>query len=168
MAIQGLLALAVLVPAWGGVQSGNPAKIPSEAAVEETLHSIQTQVDQAQAQGEVLFMDHRQLITFGYIHGVRFVPDYEMKYMMDQSMSGVASLFQQFYKDLRNRRFKLIVIHPLKIQYQGRTNDFGEENDAWVKWVASPILCYYRPTYTMKETSVQLLEPRSKPGENCP
>jgi hypothetical protein len=166
--IQGSMALAVLVPAWNAVASPAPVRLPPGQTVQEALHTIQAEVNQAQAQGEVLFMDHRQLLTFGYIQNVRLVHEYEMKYMMDQSMAGDPSRFQQFYADLARQRFKLIVIHPLHLQYQGKEHNFGEENDAWVKWVAEAILCSYRPKVSIREVNVQLLEPRPSPKKNCP
>ena len=42
--------------------------------------------------GEVLFMDQRQLLTFGYITDVPLVPDYEKKVMMNEALSGNVSL----------------------------------------------------------------------------
>jgi hypothetical protein len=39
---------------------------------------------------------------------------------------------------------------------------FGEENNAWVKWVSNPILCYYEPKMTLKEVGVQLLVPKKQ------
>jgi hypothetical protein len=44
---------------------------------------------------------------------------------------------------------------------------FGDENNAWVKWVAGPILCYYKPLVTFKDVKVQLLTPREDAGD-CP
>jgi hypothetical protein len=167
-AVQGLLALSVLVPAWNAFQAGAPLHLPPEQAVGEALKTIQAEVDLAQAEGEVLFMDQRQLLTFGYIKNVRLVHEYEMKYMMDQSMAGDPARFRAFYDDLARKRFRLIVIHPLTTQIQGREHNFGEENDAWVKWVARALLCSYRPKVTYKEVSVQLLEPRPASREGCP
>jgi hypothetical protein len=40
---------------------------------------------------------------------------------------------------------------------------FGEENNAWVKWVSGPVLCYYDQKTTLKEVGVQLLVPKSEP-----
>lgn len=165
---RGLLALAVLVPAWNALNAGSPVRLPPQAIVDQALETIQAEVDRAQAQGEVLFMDHRQLLTFGYIRNIRLVSEYEMKFMMDQSMAGDPARFQAFYADLARQRFKLIVIHPLSLQFQGRDHNFGEENDAWVTWVAQALLCSYKPKVTLKEVGVQLLEPKKNPGENCP
>lgn len=163
---RGLLALAVAVPALAALQSGRPVRLPPRETVAQSLSTLQRELDQAT--GEVLFMDQRQLLSFGYIQGVAFTPDYEKKYLMDQAMAGNAPFFEGFYEDLSARRFALIVSHPIKVQYQGRAHNFGEENDAWSRWVAEGILCYYRPKETLSEIGVQLLVPRPKSGEGCP
>ncbi len=40
--------------------------------------------------------------------------------------------------------------------------EFGEENNAWVKWVSVPVLCYYEPVKTIKAMRVQLLIPKAE------
>jgi len=165
---QALFLLVIFLPALEAFKSGSPQKIPSQEVVRNALDVIQTEVSQAGQAGEVLVMDQRQLLTFGNIQNVTLVPEYEMKYMMDQSMAGSPASFARFYQDLRDRRFALIVSSILKVQSQGAEHDFGEENDAWDRWVASAVLCYYKPLQTLKEVRVQLLVPRASPGENCP
>jgi hypothetical protein len=116
----------------------------------------------AKQQGEVLFMDQRQLLTFGYVKDVPLVPNYEKKFLMDRAMSNDAAYFEQFYKDLANHRFALIVSEPLKVKYNVEKDSdygFGEENDLWVKWVAEPVLRYYQPLATFKNRRLQLLVP---------
>lgn len=55
----------------------------------------------------------------------------------------------------------------IKISYsysiRGSEYSFGEENDAYVKWVTQPLLCAYEPNYTSIETNFQLLVPRTTP-----
>ncbi len=166
--IQGLAALAVLIPTWNALQSVAPVLLPRPDAVQAALQTIQQESARAADQGEVLFMDQRQLLTFGYVQDVPLVPDYEKKYMMDQAMAANAPFFRGYYDDLASRRFSLIVSHPMKVQYQGRTHNFGEENDAWSRWVAEGTLCYYKPLMTLEPAGVQLLVPRESPEANCP
>jgi hypothetical protein len=61
----------------------------------------------------------------------------------------------------------MIVTDPIFIPEKGPEYVFGDENDAWVKWVAKPLLCYYAPTRMLPGVSVQLLVPRDAP-KNCP
>ncbi len=140
--------------------------LPVQEEVDSALYIIQSEVDKAKLQGEVLFMDQRQLLTFGYITGVPLVPDYEKKLLMNQALTGDPRYFDGFYADLAAQRFSLIVTEPLHTPVQDTSFQFGEENNAWVKWVSGPVLCYYEPLTTIKNVRVQLLVP-SKTVSDC-
>lgn len=143
--------------------AGVPAsmQVPPPAQVQNTLDTIRKQAAQASQTGEVLFMDQRQLLTFGYVREIPFVPDYEKKYMMDQALGSNRNYFQQYYLDLSRKRFGLIITEPLKRVIKGRNTDsFSDENDAWVRWVSDPTLCFYKPIFTDQKVGVQLLAPR--------
>ncbi|MCZ7552380.1 MAG: hypothetical protein B6D39_05515 [Anaerolineae bacterium UTCFX2] len=161
------LALALLIPAWNALWVGVGLDLPPRAETAETLKVIRKQVERAAQAGEVLFMDQRQLLTFGYIQDMPLVAEYEKKYVMDQAMADNARYFADFYEDLRNKRFALIVAPPLFLIEKGSEFRWGEENDAWQKWVVAPLLCYYKPIRTFTNDSVQLLTPRDTP-KNCP
>jgi hypothetical protein len=133
----------------------------------KALDVLNRQVAQAQKSGEVLFMDQRQLLTFGNIQDVPLVNEYEKKYMMDQAMAGDQTYFEQFYRDLADQRFSLIITEPLFTRIKDSSDSFGEENNAWVRWVAEPLLCYYAPARKIQSVDVQLLVPREDP-QNCP
>ena len=105
-------------------------------------------------------MDQRQLLTFGYIQDMPLIPEYEKKYLMDQSMAGNELFFRDFYTDLANKRFALIISEPLYTNFDDVSDAFNEENNAWVKWVSIPVLCYYTPIKTYRAVRVQLLVPR--------
>ena len=77
------------------------------------------------------------------------------------AMSGTRSYLDRFHAELRQHSFDLIVSEPLKIQTQGRSHAFGEENDAWVREVSAQALCYYEPVLTLEPAAVQVLVPRS-------
>jgi hypothetical protein len=135
--------------------------LPSESDVQIVLDAIRANVALAQTKGDILFMDQRQLLTFGYFQNIPLIPDYEKKYMMDRALSGAENYFAGYYRDLANKRFSLIITEPLRINYQsGSSNDFPEENDAWVKWVSEPTLCFYEPLLTFENMNIQLLIPR--------
>ncbi len=161
------LALALVLPAWGAVRSASLPKLPPQDSTRKALEAIRSQVSAAQQTGEVLFIDQRQLLTFGYLRDVPLVPEYEKKYMMDQAMSGDADYFAGFYRDLAAHRFALIV-SDMQFTLQKDSNyAFGEENNAWVQWVAQPLLCYYTPLRTMQNVDIQLLVPKTEPVD-CP
>lgn len=165
--VQGLLVLMMIILAVQSLRDSIPVRIPPAARAQETLSYIQEQVANATTEGEVLFMDQRQLLTFGEVPAIPLVVEYEKKYLMDQALSAEAEYFAGFHRDLAQTRFALIISEPLKVVYRGEEHHFGDENDAWVRWVAEPVLCYYEPIKTFKEVKVQVLVPREVP-ENCP
>jgi hypothetical protein len=138
--------------------------LPSEPAIQSDLQKLSEAVKTAQSQGDVLFMDQRQLLTFGYIKDVTLVPEYEKKLMMDEALSSNATYFQPFYQDLATHRFSLIISDPLRTPIKDSEYGFGEENNAWVKWIAKPILCYYQEKDTLMDVRVEMLTPRQGPN----
>ena len=82
---------------------------------------------------------------------------------MDQALAGNGKYFQAFYKDLAVGRFALIVNEPSNYIIRGSEDSFGEENDAYVKWVTVPLMCTYEPIYTSAAVGVELLVPRQAP-----
>lgn len=151
--------------------SAKPVLTPSNHEIEYALSSIQTTIDNRKNDGEILFIDQRQLVTFDEISGVKIVEEYEKKLMMNEALSNNQSYFDNFYNDLENHRFALIINEPIRIVYQGQKIKFGEENDAYVKWVSEPLFCYYEPLETFSSVGTELLIPRVNPAPdylNCP
>lgn len=141
---------------------------PPQAVTDAALKTIREEVALAQSQGgEVLFLDQRQLLTFGFIIDVPLVAEYEKKFLMDEALSSNSAYFEIFYADISAQRFALIISEPLRSPIKDSSYQFGEENNAWVKWVSNPVLCYYEPKTTLKEVGVQLLVPKHKPTD-CP
>ena len=139
-------------------------ELPKETQVAEALSTTQNEVAKYAKSGEVLFMDDRQLLVFGYIPAIPFVPEYEKKYMMDQAMASNASYFRSYYQDLAKKRFALIVTEPLRTRRrEDLGGPFSEENDAWVLWVSNPTLCFYEPIYVATDVNVELLVPKQHP-----
>lgn len=161
------LIAAVLIPAWTAIRSGAPLKLPPAESTRKALESIRSLASEAAAGGEVLFIDQRQLLTFQEVRGVALVPEYEKKYMMDQAMAGNAAYFEAFYQDLKAKRFSLIVSDMLFNLVKNSDYAFSEENNAWVRWVSQPLLCYYTPLRTMQNVDIQLLVPNPA-AQDCP
>ena len=134
--------------------------LPPQEEVDEILQKIRQEVAEKESQGEVLFLDQRQLLTFGYVENVPLVPEYEKKVLMNEAMADNADYFSQFYADLEAGRFSLIVSEPLRAPVKDSSYEFGEENNAWVKWVVEPVLCYYEEIEAFKNPQIQLLVPR--------
>ena len=167
-----LVLVAILLPVAGTMLSVKPLEYSEPQKVEEALQAARDVVENAKETGEVLFIDHRQLLTFGYIQDVPLVSEYEKKLLMDTALAEDAAYFDQFYVDLASHRYSLILTEPLYLDFQGDAYNFGNENDAWVKWVSRPVLCYYEPVVFYPEVGLMILEPKAKSapanGIECP
>jgi len=190
-----ILAAVVLVPVIFAISTGSYNALPPEDLVATSLSVIQKAVNKApqfasqlalaanseagaSSPAQVLFITERQLLTFKAIQGTAAViPDYEKVFLMEMAMANNKPYLETFYRQIKEQKFALIVSESLKVIYQDRSYAFNEENNAWVKRVVVPILCYYEPYDTLKKVRVQLLIPRQKVGikylgegrpANCP
>lgn len=152
-----------LVTLTGVARAKDLGSLPAEDAMQSDLAKLRQQVAAAQARGDVLFIDQRQLLTFGFLQGVELIPQYEKKRLMDEALSSNLNYFQPFYRDLAAHRFALIISDPLRTPIRDTDYGFGEENNAWVKWIAKPVLCYYEEQDTLTNVHVELLVPRKIP-----
>ncbi|HMV29896.1 MAG TPA: hypothetical protein PKE23_10950, partial [Anaerolineales bacterium] len=114
--------------------------------------------------GEILFITERQLITFDLVDGVTLVPEYEQSELMEMAMSRNRPYLENFYAELRARRFTLIIAEDQKFTQQ-KEGAFVEENVAWVRYVGAPLLCNYKPVVTLTSNNLQVYEPRPKQVE---
>lgn len=139
--------------------------LPDTVTIDSALQEIQVAVDDAGQYGDILFIDQRQLLTFGFIKGVTLFPEYEKKVLMNEALSGNMEYFSRFYSDISSQRFSLIISEPLRTPVKDSSYEFGEENNAWVSWVSIPVLCYYQEIQTFKEVNVMLLVPKPVPDD---
>ena len=156
-----VLLLMFAIPAFTPFSTLQPQSLPPREEVQQALTAIQKETAAAAQQGEVLFMDQRQLLTFGYVQNIPLVPDYEKKVLMQNAIENDAAYFEAYYRDLSQGRFAMIVSEPLKMGLSDDEDNFGEENDSWVRWVSKPTLCFYKPLFTFKSVGVELLVPRN-------
>lgn len=170
--LRGVTLISIILPVGYQMLVVQPFTTPGTNEVNAALNYIQNAVDEAKVKGDVLFIDQRQLLTFGYITDVPLVADYEKKWMMDEAMANNAEYFTPFYQDLSKRRFSLIVSELMFIKWQGDEYNFGNENDAWVKWVSIPVHCYYEQVKAFDKLGIDLLLPRQEkltdPKVICP
>ena len=162
----------VFIPAVSPLFSGKPLEVPSAERTEFILTRIQNTVNCARQYGEVLFMDQRQLITFGYMGDLPLIADYEKKYVMDQALTGNEAYFEKFRNDLASGRFSLIVSEREAILYkepdiESIGDSLNAENNAWVSWVTSPLLQYYESVADFKDAAVELFMPMDR-NYDCP
>ncbi len=158
------VASALIIPMYFTLSTGGPIPRRDFAAAQTTLQAINTATQQvADKGGEVLFISQRHLLTFDEVQNIPLVPEDELVFLMEMAMSDNHAYMDAFNTDISNQRFDMIVSEPLVIQYQGRNHSFGEENDAWVKRVSEPVLCYYQPAITLDTIGVVLYTPRPEP-----
>jgi hypothetical protein len=117
--------------------------------------------------GPVLFINERQMVTFGDVN-VPLVPEYEVVTLMENAMAGNRPYLDRFYSDLAQHRFAAIVATK---QNRGIQEDgaLAEENNIWNSRVSPFILCYYRPMLRVdaEMTNVEVYVPETE-AKNCP
>jgi hypothetical protein len=170
--IRVLLLSMVIIPAFTPMVEGKPLDLPDEERTEFVLQRIQSFVACARQHGEMLFMDQRQLITFGHMGDLPLVDEYEKKFVMDKALEGNEIYFQQFQEDLASGRFSLIVTEREAILYkEADVHTIGdsliEENNAWVRWVTTPLLQHYESVADYKDVAVEMFMPIGRDFD-CP
>ncbi len=166
-----LMIAAILIPAWDSMTTTIFKIYPKEETTADAAEKIRSVISEHQGE-DILFMDQRQLLTFGTVQKIPLIADYEKKWMMDEAMANDAAYFEPYFKDLKAQRFAAIISEPLHIKFQGEGGDFSEENDLFVTYVSIPTLCYYEPLETFQDQGVQILVPRESvlemEGVTCP
>lgn len=155
--ILAVLALALVVPASFAILGGQRLERVDAAAQRAALADLRQRLEAAD--GPVLFLTQRQLLTFGEI-GLPLVEPYEKVHLMEMAMSRNPDYLAQFRRDLQARRFAMVVSDSLNTNRQGSQHAFGEENDAWLEAVVKPLLEAYRVEVRLREANVWLLVPR--------
>jgi hypothetical protein len=112
-----------------------------EAAIQSAYNQLVEVVNQAGAHGPVLFINERQLVTFGGVD-VPLVPQYEVVTLMEMAMSDNRPYLEQFYSDLASHRFAAIVATKQNLALK-ETGPLAEENNVWNSRISPYILCYY-------------------------
>jgi len=127
---------------------------------ESDIQKLQLAASEAvNKEGEVLFVTERQLLTFDMLTNIPLTPEYEQVELMEMAMSGNREYLEQYYSDLNNHRFAVIIAEKQKFIQQTK-NAFIEEDNAWVRYVGAPLLCAYKPIESLSSTNVQIFVPR--------
>lgn len=171
-AIAGLLAAIVFVPCLFPLFDGKPLELPTHERTEFVLERIQDKVACAARYGPVLFMDQRQLLTFGFVENIPLVPEYEKKFVMDQALAGNQAYFDELHAYLAEGRFALIVSERggttfKELDQESIGDSLVEENNAWTRWVSIPLLSYYQSVGNYKDAAIELFMPIER-NFDCP
>lgn len=141
---------------------------PTQNAVDDLLRQINAYVSSANQKGqEVLFIDNKQLLTFGNVPGTKMVTEYETVYMLEMAMTNNRLFFEKFRQDLKNKRFAFIFANPQPTRIQDVSESFAEENNAQIYWIGTPLLCYYQRQFTWLALGVEVFTPRPE-AVDCP
>lgn len=163
-----ILLLAVLLPIVQPLANSEPLNLPNKEITQISLEKISNKISEAAGKGEVLFLDQRQLLTFGYVEKIPLVDEYAKKIVMNKAMEGDKTYFEGFYRDLADHRFSLIITQKLKTRsVLDEVHNYGLEHNAWLKWVDEPLLCYYQQEIFFKKIAVELLVPREEPCKDA-
>jgi len=162
--VQVLLTAIILIPALVPALTGRPPEKMPAAEAQIELEKVQERVACASQYGEVLFMDQRQLLTFGHMGNIPLVTDYEKKYVMNQALSNNEEYFQDFEMDLANGVFAMIVTERQALRYKLLNEDhlgdsLVEENNAWVRWVTIPLLQHYESISNRRGSGIEIFVP---------
>jgi hypothetical protein len=138
-----------------------------QEAIQSGYRQLVETVNDLGKKGPVLFINERQMVTFGDVN-VPLVPDYEVVTLMEMAMSGNQPYLDKFYSDLAHHRFAAIVATKQNkgIREEG---SLMEENNIWNTRVSPYILCYYGPVLRVDSeiTNVEVYVPQTEPT-NCP
>ncbi len=157
-----LLVLINLVPIIFVADQISPYPDLDHDQAREDIRLLQTVIDEQVSEGgQVLFIQQRHLLTFNMIDGVDLVPEYEKVFLMEMAMSDNQTYLSNFYQDLENRRFDLIISEPLTLVIRRGTDPFGFENNAWVERVGMPLTDNYKTLYRL--TDMQIMAPKPIP-----
>ena len=165
MLVRVLIGLLVFIPAWGLYNAGAPLQLPDEQAIQLALRDLNDIVYARANEGDVLFLDQRQLLTFGDVENVPLVMEHELKDLTNRAMSGDPALFEDYYEDLEAQRFSLIVTGHLPQDYTAPGHPFGEEDNAQYAFIYAPMFEHYEVVRQFDGMGLWLLQPIEEPGE---
>lgn len=140
-----------------------PRPIYSAESLQHDLMEINGYIEVAQSKkpdAEILFVNQRQLLTFGYVQNTRLLADYEQLELMEWAISNQRGYLDSFYNELSSHRFDLIIINKQYLIYKDKESGFSEENNAWVKNISTPLMKYYTPAAWLRYTDTEIYIPR--------
>jgi hypothetical protein len=149
---------ALAMPLGIALALGAPLQPRDRAAEQAELETLRQVL--ASAEGEVLFINQRQLLTFHEVEGIALQPDYEVVFLMEMVMGYNQPYLQEFYARLADQRYAFIVTDPVSLYMKGSDYPFGEENDVWNERVSGPLWCQYEPVLKLEAAGVWVMQPR--------
>ena len=156
-----LAVFLVAAPAWFLLGSSIGFKtydVPRTASVIDDLQALVNDVNAHD--DEILFITQRHLISMHMLNNVKMIPEYEREELMEMAMGDNQDYLQIFQADMERQRFAAIVVDPLTYRLLGKNYVFGEENNAWVRYIMKPILCNYQEDVVFPEDQIAVYVPQ--------
>ena len=157
------LILMLLQPLFWSFSIWSPRSIYSAESLQHDLQEIKGYTESITRQhpdSEILFINERQLLTFGYIPEVELIPEYELLELMEMAISNQGDYLQLFYERLAAHEFDMIVIDKQYLNFKNEEDAFSEENNAWVRNITIPLMKYYTPITWLRYTDTEIYIPR--------
>jgi hypothetical protein len=162
----GTVYIGLLIPLWFVLPKIGFFHNYDEIVAEKDIQKIQeTVLATVKNDGEILFITERQMVTFDIVKGVALVPEYEQAELMEMAMSRNQVYLEQYYADLANHRFALIIAEKQKVLPK-KDGSFLEEDIAWVTYAGAPIVCYYESVERIASNNIYFFVPRLE-NEEC-
>ena len=156
-----LVVLAFIIPIVFALDAVKPIPELDHQRAWDDIERVQRLIDEATlGNGEVLFVQHRHLLTFNTITGVELIHEYEKVFLMEMAMSGNAHYLEKFWRDLDEHRFNLIISEPLNLSMQTSERVFAEENNVWLLNYVQPLLTSYETLMEFSESDMIILIPK--------
>jgi len=163
-----LAVLLVAVPAWFLIGSSVRFKAYDITRTDSVIDDLQALVNDVNAHGdEILFITQRHLVSMHMLNNVKMIPEYEREELMEMAMGDNQDYLHNFQADMENQRFAAIVVDPLAYRLLGKNYVFGEENNAWVRYVMKPILCNYQESIVFSKDQIAVYVPQEGTRQ-CP
>ena len=156
-----LIILVILIPINFIVTTIQPLRNYDMESAQDVVDQIQNLINQRVGGGEeVLFIDQRHLLTFDMIDGVDLVPEYEKVFLMEMAMANNEAYLSNFWGDIEDHRFDLIISETLTSRIRPSSDIFGEENNVWVERISKPLLRSYRTIFEFTDYGISVLAPK--------
>ncbi|MGV8026727.1 MAG: hypothetical protein AB2L18_09240 [Anaerolineaceae bacterium] len=159
-----LIVIALfLQPFFWALTAWSPRTTYSAESLQHDLVEINGAIESINSnhpQSKILFINQRQLLTFGYVTETSLVPEYELLELMEMAISDQNAYLEAFYANLAAHSYDLIVVNKQYLIFKGDEDAFPEENNAWVKNIAIPLMKYYTPITWLRYTDTEIFVPR--------
>ena len=156
-----LLAFTALIPFLVFLARMAPVQPLDTVSANAEIEALQALINQTNPEdGEVLFIQNRHLLAQKMIDKVDMVPEYDIVFLMEMAMSNNTAYLDQFHQDLKDHRFRLIVMEPMYPKLLLTSSHiFSEEHNVWTGQVSLPLLEDYHVVLDFSQNEMIVLMP---------